>query len=191
MRETGLLEWKRLSTSVVIPLLVGLIQMREGVSLPINIAITLSSGLLLYGLLILVERWVRIREVITDRIDTNEKELVKLRRPAVDVKWQTLEIGRNGIQGECAIVRLKIATDERPITLSDWTLSTEDGEVRTKPYVGIGDGVGRHRYLQLPESYAIEGHLQFNGRFDPAKKWKLTFLDHRERLYTLDDPRRP
>jgi hypothetical protein len=188
MRRTGFLEWKRLSTSVVVPLLVGLIQLREGVSLPINIGITLSSGLVLYGLLILVERWVRIREVVADRIDTNEQQLARLQRPLVDVKWQALEIGRSGIEGECAIVRLKIATDEKPVTLSDWTLST-DGATRTNPFVGIGDSTGRHRFLRLAESYAGEGFLQFKGNFDPIKRWRLTFRDHKERLYTLDDPR--
>ena len=110
MRQTGFLEWKRVSTSIVVPFMIGLVQWRAGLSFPINIAITFSSGLLLYGLLILVERWVRIREVIAERLDTNASAIQKLDQRIAELETPqfTLDVDRVAIAPEMPTTSLHI-----------------------------------------------------------------------------------
>jgi hypothetical protein len=47
IRETGFLEWKRLSTSVVVPIVSGAIQWFAGVAAAVNLARSISAGLVL------------------------------------------------------------------------------------------------------------------------------------------------
>ncbi len=75
-REGGFLEWKRLATSVGVPIFSGSIQWAAGVSLPINLAFNISSGLLLYTLLIFVERFVRTRQIIAER-DASQRATIE------------------------------------------------------------------------------------------------------------------
>jgi hypothetical protein len=65
-RQAGFLEWKRLSTSLGVPILSFLAQWVAGVPITTNIIVNLTVGVCLYIFLIFVERYIRTREVVVE-----------------------------------------------------------------------------------------------------------------------------
>jgi hypothetical protein len=193
MRQTGFLEWKRVSTSIVVPFMIGLVQWRAGLSFPINIAITFSSGLLLYGLLILVERWVRIREVIAERLDTNASAIQKLDQRIAELETPqfTLDVDRVAIAPEMPttplhiVIRLDVTvrTGTKPVTLHNWNLRSPSAPNLKSQIRYVHSTIGLAGYSVRVET---EGVAQINVAFfvygKPKEdiqqmKWQLEFED--------------
>jgi len=198
MRQAGFLEWKRVSTSVVVPLMVGLIQWQVGVSLPINIAITLSSGLLLYGLLILIERWVRIREVIAERIDANasaiqklDQRIAELESPRFDLKVVNMTVSSAMPTSPRYLtlrLDLQVKTGAEPVTLHGWGLRAArnpDLEARLQSvHSTVGSQALSSRNVRIDSKDVAQIALTFgvSGKtkegYDQAMvEWSLDFED--------------
>ena len=55
--------------SVGIPIVSGFVQWVAGVSVPVNLGVNIGGGLLLYTLLVFVERYVRTWQVLEERAE--------------------------------------------------------------------------------------------------------------------------
>src|SRR5579872_4754156 len=77
MRESGFLEWKRLSASVGIPFVSGLVQWRTGVALPTNLLVSIGSGLIVYSVLAVVERYHHVRQIVVQRDIASQKAIAE------------------------------------------------------------------------------------------------------------------
>jgi hypothetical protein len=195
-RESGFLEWKRLCTSVGIPVVSGLIQWRSGVSVPINIAVNLGTGLLLYALFIFVERYVRIRQAIEGRdarqlkaISDLNNRIEELTEPLVRVIFGQMTFGQWGAKSDSVIIlNLTISNNDRPTTLGEWEICSEDGNTLRSPFIGFDEMRGQQRY-RFDVGHALEGFFQFSGTGDDSQQWYFCFTDHRDHEYRLPIPR--
>lgn len=178
-RETGFLEWKRLATSVVLPIVSGLIQLTAGVSVPVNLAVNITGGLLLYLLLVFVERFLHIRQIIVER-DTSQREAIqamdrqikeKTRRiseletpaPTISVDFESAYFQYSpNPRNPIIILRMKLRSGDTPATLHGWALRFP-GKPQIKTSIGgfvkTPGATQVLLYLRLEARDVVNGYL--------------------------------
>jgi hypothetical protein len=196
IRESGFLEWKRLSGSVGIPIVSGFIQWKAGVTLPINLAVNLGGGLALYTILVFVERYVRIRAIVEDReatwrnsVNDREKTIADLKSLSGQFRSVINSLQITGYSATLSTLSVSVELEIRslaapPTTMHDFTLCLLDGrnlvarELGTRMKLDTGE-LGKRRCNFELSGISAEDAVRLRS----ASDWKATFKDVHDNPY--------
>jgi hypothetical protein len=201
-RQSGFLEWKRLSTAVVLPVMSGLIQWRAGVSVPINIIVNLGSGLFLYTVLIFIERYLHIRAVVVERDDYRAQaiadrdrrisELVAAGPAGLRALILEVRMDQSNYSEDSSMLAFTALAEFRnpngPDTsihgLRLWFLDNEEGQSHSAP-IPIARTLANGQIWR--ERLTVTFHPIDKGTAQRAlavgSEWKLTFMDIHDKQY--------
>ena len=196
MRENGLLEWKRLSLSVGIPLISGVVQWRTGVTLPVNLAVNIGSGLTLYTILAFFERYRLTCKVVEER-DAAQRGIICERDATI------VRLSQPQLRNYSARIEQFVFGDYKP-TLGQFVVSVLV-EIRSlgAPSTTMHDfklwlvdqnlcaGSASH-IMNIPTGELIKRRFEFvpsgidaasAAKIGKASKWKVTFKDVHDKEY--------